>query len=73
MSKNEIASKDKVMMPIRLEPDLYQKMMEEHILSGKIMTVAYKNCSNELDKFTGLDKMNFSEDGKYLKYFPKTT
>lgn len=47
----------------------YQKMMEEHILSGKIMTIAYKNCKNELDKFTGVDKVNLSEDGKNLKYF----
>ena len=49
----------------------YEKMMESHILSGKIMTIAYKNCSNELEKFKGVDKVNFSENGKYLRYFKK--
>lgn len=49
----------------------YQKMMEEHILSGKSITIAYKNCADELDKFTGVDKVTLSEDGTKLKYLKK--
>ena len=49
----------------------YQKMMEEHILSGKSITVAYKNCADELDKFTEVDKVTLSEDGTKLKYLKK--
>lgn len=58
-----------VIAPCDIISDIdYQKMMEEHILSGKIMTIAYKNCKDELDKFTGVDKVNLSKDGKKLKY-----
>jgi len=61
-----------VVAPCEILSDIdYQAMMESHILSGKIMTVAYKNCSDELDKFTGVDKVNLSEDGTSLKYFKK--
>ncbi len=49
----------------------YQELMESHILSGKLITIAYKNCSDELDLFTGVDKVNLSDDGKSLKYFSK--
>ena len=49
----------------------YQKMMESHILSGKLITVAYKDCSDELNKYEDVDKINLSEDGKNMKYFKK--
>ena len=40
-----------VIAPCDIISDIdYQKMMESHILSGKIMTIAYKNCSNELEQ-----------------------
>ena len=61
-----------VVAPCDIISDIdYQKMMEAHILSGKVMTVAYKNCADELDKFTGVDKMNFDETGTKFKYFKK--
>lgn len=47
----------------------YQKLMESHILSGKMVTIAYKNCSDEIDKFDNVDKVTISEDGTKLKYF----
>lgn len=61
-----------VVAPCDIISDIdYQKMMESHILSGKIMTVAYKNCSDELDRYKDVDKMNFDESGTKLKYFKK--
>ena len=61
-----------VVAPCDIISDIdYQKMMEAHILSGKIMTVAYKNCSDELDRYKDVDKMNFDESGTKLKYFKK--
>ena len=49
----------------------YQKMMESHILSGKLFTVAYKDCSKELNKYEDVDKLNLNEDGSLMKYFKK--
>ena len=48
----------------------YQKMVESHILSGKLITVAYKNCSSELEMFNGTEKVVLSNNGK-LKCFEK--
>lgn len=47
----------------------YQKMMESHILSGKLFTVAYADCSKELDKFEDVEKVNLSDNQKSLRYF----
>jgi len=49
----------------------YQKMMESHIMSGKLFTVAYKDCSDELDKYTDVDKINLNENKDLMKYFKK--
>ena len=45
-------------------------MVESHIMSGKLITVAYKNCSDEADMYTDVDKVVLSDDNK-LKYFKK--
>lgn len=61
-----------VVAPCDIISDIdYQKMLEAHILGGKSITIAYKNCANELDRFTGVDKVNLSQDGSTLKYFKK--
>lgn len=61
-----------VVAPCDIISDIdYQKMMEAHILSGKTMTIAYKDCSKELNLFNGVDKVNLSEDQKNLKGFKK--
>ena len=58
--------------PCEIVSDIdYQKMMESHILSGKLFTVAYKDCSKELDKYEDVDKLNLNEDQSLMKYFKK--
>lgn len=42
----------------------YQKMVESHILSGKLITVAYKNCSDELDSYKEVDKAIITDENK---------
>lgn len=49
----------------------YQKMMESHIMSGKLITVAYKNCSDEIDKYEDVDKVVLTDDNSRLKYFER--
>jgi len=49
----------------------YQKMVESHILSGKLITVAYKNCSNEIEEYTDVDKIVLSDDKRLLKQLKK--
>ena len=49
----------------------YQKMVESHIMSGKLITVAYKNCSNEMNLYNEVDKVVLSHDNSKLKYFQK--
>lgn len=34
----------------------YQEMVESHIKSGKLITIAYKNCADELDMYNDVDK-----------------
>lgn len=47
----------------------YQKMVESHILNNKLITIAYKNCSDELNMYENVDKVNLSKDGKTLNNF----
>ena len=49
----------------------YQKMVESHILSGKLFTVAYKDCSGELEKYEDVDKLVLTEDSSKMRYFKK--
>ena len=49
----------------------YQKMLESHIASNKLITVAYKNCSNEIENFKSVDKIILSNDKTKLKSFTK--
>ena len=49
----------------------YQKMVESHIKSGKLITIAYKNCSDELNMYTEVDKVVLSESNERLRYFKK--
>ena len=49
----------------------YQDMLKSHILSGKMLTVAYCNCSNELKKYEDVEKIKLTEDDKLMRYFKK--
>lgn len=49
----------------------YQKMMESHIMSGKLITVAYKDCSNEIEKYNDVDKVVLTDNKDKLKYLSK--
>ena len=47
----------------------YQKMVESHIMSGKLITIAYKDCSDELDKYRDVEKVVIADNK--LRYFKK--
>ena len=53
----------------------YQEMMRSHIMSGKLITVAYKDCSDELNKYEDVDKVVLTNDNleanNRLKYLAK--
>ena len=49
----------------------YQKMLESHILSGKLITIAYKECTTEINLYNDVDKVVLTEDKKKLRFFKK--
>lgn len=49
----------------------YQEMLESHIMSGKPITVAYCDCSKELEKYDDVDKLFLSSDNTLMKYLKK--
>ncbi len=49
----------------------YQKMVESHIMNGKLITIAYKNCKEELEMYKDVDKVVLSDDKSKLKHFKK--
>lgn len=49
----------------------YQEMMKSHIMSGKLITIAYKDCSNEKEKYNDASKVALTENKDKLKYLTK--
>lgn len=47
----------------------YQQMVESHIKSGKLITVAYKNCASELKMYNDVDKVVLENNhlSKFIK------
>jgi len=50
----------------------YQKMLESHIANNKLITIAYKNCSDEADLFTDVEKIVIDNNNN-LKQFEKNS
>lgn len=47
----------------------YQAMVESHIKSGKLITIAYKNCADEISMYREVDKVYLN--GNTLNHFTK--